>query len=683
MALLITVSRMNFAQAICSLLLLLEVSAVKVEFDRAYCTEIKGDNQNSTNSGNVPDFPSAFSAIAEHSESIDSNEELTSLELLTLQYSKPNGEMFIETRDGKSSLFVDSEQNMCLLLSQRNGQCVATKQSCDALTYLPLKNGKTTLKRAREFLGLDTIKLDTVVKLEKSQIRGINSIAYVACKNMQNSTATTISQWHFLDNSKLKSRNEGPVLLMTRYQVIDENSASVQNDQTDFIDFKEIQSDDKQFYIDVEHVDCIFDNTKDVKKTIPKPPTTFSCIKETHVVLAGGNDRDRDVETIHYNYDAAWFHSDAHLIPLDSGNRTEVKIKVTEDFFTGVQYEMSKLGKGCTVSSNLSKAGFKDSDGDFVMKTPTQFWNIDPDTTVYLGEVVIRGIPCDAWRVGFQNDNSNGNTTLTHFLANKKWLKKRRLPEHSFFPVQSIVKRESSVTHHSYFEFKEKFSYFVPDVSSCFNSNQSMSVRLILLTSFYKNIKSSSQKFELKFRKAVLDNSGMESILRVTNIRARPSFFVPFQTRVTFKILSKFKITSNFTIPDVQITHYASEAVTKLKKAIVSGKFQLTQIIKSKNIVIKAEPYSFSLLKYEYLSQDNDEEDTISGFSLGAVVGLCIFALVVGTVVGFGAVYSYKRWSDKKLQEIVESGKPSTSTNNVKVSGFGMLELSTDEVSEP
>ncbi|RUS82712.1 hypothetical protein EGW08_009549 [Elysia chlorotica] len=676
---------MKFFQACCSLLLFFQPSVAQVNFDTA-CATINTSTANKTRTTNIPDFPKIFSAIAVEKELRFPDEEITSTSEAIIEFSEPSGQMFFqrETNGSQISVFVDSEQNVCLSLRKDNGQCVKTEQPCNAITglehYVRLKEGEITLKSARAVYWFDTRQLDTAIKLGKSQTRGMDSIAYMACKEENN--ITVVTQWYFLDTSKIKSANKEPVLLAALRLIEGKNSKSYIRDWIDVIDFKPIQSDNVRSNMDVEDVGCISDNSKSVKKEIPKPPATFSCVIETHVVRAGRNDRDIDVEAVRYNYDDAWFHSDERRISLDpnSGNATEVEKKIIEDFFTGIRYEMSKSATQCAVSPTLSRAGSRATDGKFIMKSPTQFWDADPDTAVYLGEAVIRGVPCDAWRVGLQDASANGNTTNTLFLASPKWLRRRRLPENSFFPVQFIERGESGVRFHSYFDFKEKFSYFVPDVSPCFNTSCSENVRMILQTSFYKSIKSSPRQFERNFRKAVLDLAGMESALQVTKIMAKASLFVPFQTQVTFKILSRFKISSNSIVDEVRVTHDASVAVAKIKNAIVSGLFQLTQVIKSKDILIKARRDSFSLLKFEY--QTNDEESSYSGFTVGTLIGLTIAALIVGAVVGLGAVYSYKRWSDKKFQEVLKSGKaPSTTnTDTPKVSDFGMLEISTEEV---
>ncbi|GFS04541.1 EF-hand domain-containing protein D1 [Elysia marginata] len=656
--------------------LLTRVSAI---FDKHWCTEVIQSNININN--NDLFFPRTFSTITEKSEFGAIGEGLISYSRSTIQFSEASGQMAVESEshDESFSAFADSKLNVCLLHQTKNRQCVKTTQPCDAIGQftenLRLDQENVSLKSAREILGWPGSRVKTVVKIGLGQTRDINSILYVSCESVENSTATVISQWHFLDVRKYKLKGYKPVLLMSRHQTEDTNYyGPVRTVQTDFVDFKQTRKDN--FLPSLEQVDskCISDNMRDVKKTIPIPPTRFSCIKETRIGHTGGNiERAREVETLYYNYDAQWFHFDTYLTSVTQDEEAEVRF--TEDFNTKVRYEICNTGKWCKTFPTLSRAGHTDPDGITRMETPSEFWTINPDTAVYLGEADIRGVPCDAWRVGLPERSSYENITFTLFLATKKWLKRRRLSVESFFPLELTEQNTSHIKYYSYFAFKDTFRDFVPDISPCFNFNHSVGVGLILNTSFYNDIKDYLLQFEMNFRKSVLNVTGLESTLQVASIRAKPSLSDPQQTRISFKILGKAEISSYpRTVSNIREVGSATEAVEKLKRAVQEEKLELKYMLDSTEVHIKVMPESFYLLKdgscVNY--QDNSDETSVSGFSSGAVTAICIAVLVVTLAIGFLAVCVYKRRSEQNIHVANNTSDRPSSKTSFRRSVFGM-----------
>ncbi|GFS04531.1 hypothetical protein ElyMa_004659400 [Elysia marginata] len=658
-------------------LLLINISAAQVNFDRAdFCAKLKLTHNDAESD---VFFPDVYSVMTEKTEFGTIGEEPISHSLSTIQFSEASGQMAVESEshDESFSAFADSKSNLCLLHHIKNGQCVKTTQPCDTIRRLTenlrLDQESVILKSTREILGWPQGQLKTAIKVGPRQTRDIDSILYVSCEEVENNTATVISQWHFLDAGKYKLNGNKPVLLMSRRETVNKNASLVNAVQIDYLDLKQIQSDKVYTSLELPRSKCFSSSMQNENKKIPSPPNSFIAIKETTVGRASGSpDNARDVEILYYNYDARWFHFGTHLRSV--ANNTETWIKVTEDFNTQVRYEIWSTGKGCTMFPFLSRAGHSEPDGITRMKTPSEFWNINPDTAVYLGEYKIRDVPCDAWRVGLHEGDRYENITLTIFLATKKWLNRRGLPVDSFVPLEYIEETKNIIKSHSYFGLKDNSIYFVPDISPCFGLNHSVAVRLTLLTSFYKNIKSHGSQFELNFRKAVMQFSGIESSLQVANIRARPSVLAPGQTRVTFKVISLVKTNSNPPGSQMHHKYSISDAAAKLKKAVKAGIFMLTQVINSEKILIKADPESFSLLKEVEDFQDNDEKISSSGYSIGLVVGLCILVLVVGAAVGFASVCEYKRWSDRKLKDLVEGNKAASSVI-LKAPPFGVLEM--------
>ena len=661
-------------------------------FDKYWCDDLIHGNTNIVDITNGVFFPRTFSAYSEIQGFGNGSEKLIQYSRSTIQFSEHSGQMFVQTtsHDHHFSAFVDSKLNVCLLHHESNGHCVKTKQPCEVIAELvgsvKLEEGKVRLKSARESLGWYPRWFQSVVKFDEAKTRGISSVSYVACQNIESSTDTTISQWHFLDTSQIKAKGNKPVLLMVRHQIENDVSAPIKSVQIEYTDFKQMKKDIHMSFLDRVDSDCISNNMKDVNKTIPTPPTTFSYIKETYVARADGDTRGREVEAVYYNYGAAWLHYDAYLTSLNKGEVANKEIRVTEDFITGIRYEISKAGKWCKTFPTLSGASYGNPNSSKKMKTPHEFWNINTASALYLGMTNIRGIPCDAWRIGLPDTDKyeKTRTIFTLFLATGKWLKRLRLPEESFLPIKSIEKSDSNVKYHSYFVFKDQLGYFTPDVSPCYNTNHSAGVRLILLTSFYKSIKNNPLEFERKFRKVVHDVSGIESALQVANIKARPSTEVPQETRVTFKILGRTGIppssvgigSNNRGIVST------SEALTRLQKAVKEQKFEFRYGFHSSNRYIQAKPNSFLLLK-EGMCEDHDQDDaeqiSSSSFSAGAMAGLCLLAFVVGLMAGFGAMCGCKRKSCKKFTEIAENGKRPSSSASVNRSVFGILNLKTEE----
>lgn len=670
---------------ICFLIFILLVPKVSANFDKYWCDSVVQSNLDLIK--DEPFFPPAFSTLTERSEYGRISEGMLGYSRSYIQFSELSGQMAVESesRSGSFSAFVDSKLNVCLIHHAKDDQClVQTTRPCEAIRRLTknlrLRGEKVSLMSARETLGLNQSRVKKAVKVGEGQTRGIESIIYVICEDINNGTATVVSQWFFLDNTKFKVKDNKPVLLMTRHQREEEEEyAPVRITQIDYSDFRQVQEDN--FLPNLEHVNskCISNNMKDVNKTIPIPPASFSCAKETRIGVAGVSiERIRDVEVLHYNYGANWFHIDTFLTFVNTDTETETQ--VTEDFNTNVRYEISNTGKWCKTfpSTRLSRLDSGEPSPLNCMRSPLEFWKINPDTAVYLGEAEIRGVPCDAWRIGLPD--SDQNKTYTIFLATKKWLKKLELSIDTFFPLEYIEQTGPNVKHYSYFGFKDMFCDFVPDISPCFNSNHSVGVRFLLKTSYYTNIQNVYMLFENNLRKTVQNLLGLDSPLQVANIKARPSPADPTETRVSFKVLGKARLSFSFPRPksNTRENGTAVDSVEKLKNIIKEGKFELKYTINSTEISAGALPDSFFLLREGVCEhhQDYVEEPHKAGYSHGSVAGICILVFLLALVMGYGAVYVHMRRSQKQLEEEVK--RPS-SLISVTRSVFNMVNVRTEE----
>lgn len=658
----------------------LDISFGQVDFYEADCAKFKPGNTTG-----VFFFPRAFSVISEMTQRGLFDSGLTVYMLSSVQFSEPEGQMSMESEFQNNSFtaFMDSKLNVCLLRHLRNGQCIMTERPCLTIGQISenveIIQDKLSLKSPEESLWLRPIQLVSAVKHSLEKTRGIDSVVYVTCQKDEKTESFLFSQWHFLNTSTFPVKDDMSVALMVRHDIVNKNGSFTRSLQIDHTEFKQIHSDGVRTNLNQLHSNCISENALHVTKRIPTPPKSFSCAKETVVSRTGGIiERVRDVETIYYNYDALWFQYNTYLTYKLVNNTAGTEIvKVTEDFNTKERYEVSNTGSWCETFPDLSRAGRFESHGTLRMKSPTEFWNINPDAAVFMGKADIRGFPCDAWRIGpSRSDSNESNKTYTIFLANKKWLRWRRLPEHTFLPIEYIEESESVVRYFSYFGFKQNYATYVPDISPCFKAGHSVDLSLTLLTSFHQNIKNYPSRFELNFRNTVMQLAGLVSSLRVTKIRARPSILDPFQTRVTFKIISRTWTFSNVSDSKEEDTS-VSEAVAKLKNAVTSGKFVFNQMVNYEEITIRAEPKSLSNPKDTALDglRDNDEAIPSTGYSLGLLIGLCILMFVVGGVLGFGIIYRYKLWSDKEIQDLVQSSKPKFPAP-AKAFPFGVLEIS-------
>ncbi|RUS75675.1 hypothetical protein EGW08_016569 [Elysia chlorotica] len=651
---------------------------VSTQFDKDWCDDFIRGNTDFADIKSGPFFPRTFSAVTETKGHVNISDGFTLYSRSEIHFSEYRGQMSVQTTSltDHFSAFVDSRLNVCLLHHERNGHCVKTTRPCEVIAQLVssvrLKEGKVSLKSARESLGWDPRWFKTTVKLEEANIRGISSVGYYACQSIEGSTDTIMSQWHFLDINKMKVKGNKPVLLMVRHQTGNGVSSPIQSVQIDYTDFRLMKYGDGISFFDKLESSCISSNMKEVHKAMPTLPATFSFTKETHVVQVESDKISKKLETIHYSYGTVWY--DAHISSMEKDAITRKEIRVTEDFITGVRYEICKKGKWCKTFPHKSGESDGYPDGNENMDMSNEFWYTNHGTALYLGGATIRGIPCDAWRI-MPDTKKHGNTrkTVTLFLATGKWLKKRQMPEKTFLPIQSIEKSDSTVKYHSYFKFKSKLSYFIPDVSPCYNTNHSAGVRLILSTSFDEKIKTNPIQFERNFRNAVLRISGMESALQVANIRARPYIACRQETRVTFKILGKTGLESKN-----QVTVSTSEALSKIQKAVRDGKFKVSCGFD----YIEAKPDSFLLLK-EGMCEDHDpyedEQISSSNFSIGVTTGLCILLLVCGIIVGLALIFGYKRKSCKKNLKTEEDGQRPSSSTSVNRSVLGVLNMKTEE----
>ena len=630
-----------------------------------------------------PFFPHVYTTLAEETVSEGNPLEATTYSQFSVQFAGYTDQVSVEMDSVEAHLtaYVDANTNVCLIQQSRNGQCVKSEDPCvtiSELTGTVRQDGdRVSLKSPSQSLGWDPDRFDKIVKVGPGQTRGLSSILYVTCAKVKDSADTVISQWHFLDVDIFESTENKPVLIKVAHTTQNDSLHISKVSQIDYVDFKDMQGDTVQPNLDFVNDQCISGNKKKVYKTIPTPPARFSFIKETIESQPGSNDRATDSEILQYNKDAQWFHSEAYFNLMDKTKRVE--LEVTEDFATGVRYETSQGKKSCKISPYLTRAAKEDTDDAVEMKTPNEFWNMDPDTAVYLGVSQARGIHCDVWRVGLPGADKETSHKL--FLATSNWLRKRRLPVDSFLPLEAIEQNGPSLKHHSYFNFTSNIDHFKPDVSACFNSNDSVTIRLTLLTFFSRNIQPNWHQFELKFNRAVLRLSQMVSALRVADIKAKRSPDFPCQTRVTFKILGRPKV-STFPIQD-QVSK--ADAVARLKEAVQAGKFQLTLVVNSTNLLVKAKPSSFALRKEvssELRELDDEEETSSAGLTTGIVGGFSVLALVIGAMAGIGAAYTYgrrlNRQRRKKEADARDGDRPDSSAH-VYRSVFSMLAMKTEE----
>ena len=655
------------------------LSPASAEYDRAWCDKVPEDKTTDALVNDNPFFHKSFRALSENTVTGSHIEELVGFSQSTMQFSHHNSQVSVQMKssDGRFSAYVDTNTNVCLIQQWRNGQCVKSKDPCVTISELTgtvtPEGDRVSLKSPSQSLGWDPDLFDKIANVGPSQTRGINSVLYVTCAKDNTSANTVVSQWHFLNISTMSAKENQYVLLMSKERTEGDNNRHIRTTQIDYAGVEDINKERIRSPMDLNGNGCVSENKESDFKKIPTPPTTFSCIKETYMGQIGNPDCDIEIESLLYNHGSDWFYYNNFLTSLGKMEKTETT--VIEDYKMGVRYEISKTSGTCRTYPTLTRAAHQLSRGRVRMKTPTDFWNISPDTAVYLGVTTVRSIPCDVWRVGLSE--TNNETAYTLFVATSDWIRKRRLTKESFFPVQVIEEKGSNFKYHSYFAFKSQPKYSVPDVSSCYNSTNSETVRLTLLTSFYKNIKNRLLQFELKLRSVVLRLTGIVSTLRVTGIWARAAPEEPFQTRVIFTILGSDGFSSNSSETQVSDLVSASEAVESLRKAINEGKLEFTLVAKSAEILVKTKAGSLEEHSALEGQLDDNERGTSLDHPIGRVIGLCILTLMAGMGAGWAAVYGYKRWSDKEFESIVESGERPQSISTV--SGFGMLRFGDDD----
>ncbi|GFO14440.1 hypothetical protein PoB_004094500 [Plakobranchus ocellatus] len=558
----------------------------------------------------------------------------------TLEYSGTHNQLMLyeQTKNTESWSHVDVKSNDCI--QKINGEpCIDTPETCssivDSVVYVTENNGQVGLEPFTRSLRWPTEKVKKKVDLGTVAVRGVNTKRYATCVYEPSRDETTVSVWFFVDLEKYKDMDKNhaiPLLVSHRTR---RRGSFFEYSRTEFLDYKKLSPLKIKYGLQIPELQCGSVRSKFMSKRFPETPPLYKYLTEVDVSNSSSKMESykRYIQMREYNSYSKFIVTQQEFAE-DNMNEIET-IKDVYDVSTGITYFMSLTNGLCSVSPR--KLG-KNRKTNLKMPSPEAFWHLDQSDITYWGVFYNRDIPCDVWYVKQKGQPYNYRL----YLATSEWLKQQGKDEADFHPIQMISDFGDEAYFSAIYEFQISQEYHITAISYCFEEDDSVYAEVTLLINYNTIPSTRPDYFKYEFRSLIKRITGIISSIRIGSIYFIPSDESEDETIVRFMIHGKMK-----GVEDKQLYHTDSvtsqEAIDKIKEAVHKGSVTFT--LDDKTLGVELKQGSFAVMNRDEVFMIFDDE--AGGHSAGAMAAVGIVLLLVGLALGAGALFRYKRWTDR------------------------------------
>ncbi|GFS04845.1 EF-hand domain-containing protein D1 [Elysia marginata] len=611
-------------------------------YDEAYCEyQLSRRNQHYTNTTITPYFYNDYSVLREATFMKVYKKTKAMVTHQQLYYSKSKKQVVVyeEKPDNSFWVFVDQDSQDCIYknnteeCSVEEGDCKVTAKEVG----FGNKVGDTiVLGSPSERMAFPT-NVKKTVSFGGSWERNVKTTKLGLCSHREDTDETVVSFVHLFDPTEYTEMDQTrqTLLSITNFaKTPDARNPAIHS--IDFTNLKPLSSAQLKNGFHLGESRCGMVKSKFTSRKIPKPSPRFSYTNQ-EFLADPTSFRASEIQTA-YHEDNLNSQLNTKTTGVLVADQTEKNTLYTiQDFNARILYKLSLTYGRCEVqplSPDLAK-----------QPRSEDIWQLNLPNPTYLGVYQNREIPCDVWLFEAPKDNSDIQST-TIYTATRDWLKSQKLPTNMFFPVEKIEKSDKGAVFQEIYNFRDNPGYDIPEVPSCFQEDDMVSLRIVLLVDFENKILGHWEHFNYELRTLIMRITGIKSPIRIGSITATKSTTSSDQeTVVGLKIYGKFKghndSNDDFYYHNDPVT--SKQAAELIRKQVDTGNFKLT--LDKQNIGIKFKKGSFAVSESGNRFRYVDSSNTLDGFSRGTMAGAGLGVLFTCLALALAAVYGYKRWT--------------------------------------
>uniref|UniRef100_A0A2C9KTJ4 LolA-like domain-containing protein n=1 Tax=Biomphalaria glabrata TaxID=6526 RepID=A0A2C9KTJ4_BIOGL len=467
--------------------------------------------------------------------------------------------------------------------------------------------------------GWDYSVKKNVSYLGESQSRGIATQKWIICEYFPGLDMTYVTTWDIVDAVQFQlpavqptDAEFAPVLPISASTVFQNGSGSEVRQNLDYTHFARIQPDDRHFQIPA---DLLCANKPNSQKPLPVIPTYFSYKAEQLTINEYQTMSQQSPDLVYTNVDyrsiMGLFVQDYIQTPGRGNSNDKSFLRVVDDFNTGISYELDLTSGVCEVLtiSTMRKDAYPLGNGLVRMRSSDEYFDIDSTQYQYMGVHRVRDIDCDTWSTKMTDNKPDHtqNALYTIYFATADWQKKTGFRTIQIIPVMIQVMQGNTLQQMYIYEFSTDPSKWLPDLTTCYNPNNTMNVEVFLKEEYILVQPADNNEIVVRFKL-------LEQLNVAGDVGTKPDK-VPSKT-----IIANFVQQVNagqFFVDldqDGRVTLYARKGSVAVTKN--TGRFQFIA----------------------------PKTNNSTGYSPGAMAGIGIGMLVFGLVVGVVIIFLVKKF---------------------------------------
>ncbi|GFO14436.1 EF-hand domain-containing protein d1 [Plakobranchus ocellatus] len=558
----------------------------------------------------------------------------------TMEYSSTHNQLMLyEQTKNESWSFVDVKANDCIQ-KINDGPCMDRQDTCYwiqvSVPYVTVNHDRVSLRPFTRSLRWPTGQVNKKVDLGSAVVRGMDAKKYATCVYEPSQDDTIVSVWFFLDLEKYKEVDQNHAIPLLVSHRTKRRGSFFEYSRTEFLDYKKLSPFKIKYGLQIPELQCGSVRSKFMSKRFPEPPPLYKYLTEVDVSHKSSKMESykRYTQTREYNSYSKFFVT-IQKYAVDDMNEIETMQDVY-DISTGTAYTMSLTNGLCAVKP-------RENPNNPIMPSPEILWHLDQSDITYWGVFYNRDIPCDVWYIK-QNRQS---FTFRLYLATSEWLKQQGKEETEFYPIQTVGDSGDEVYFSAMYEFEKRQDYHIPPIFYCFEEDDLVYAEVTVAISYNTIPSTRPDYFKYEFRSLIKKITGIVSSIRIGSLYFFPSQESEEETIVRFMIYGKMK-----GVEDKRLYHAdpvtSQEAIDKIKEAVHKGSVTFT--LDDKTLEVELKQGSFAVMDRDEIFMIFDDE--AGGHSAGAMAAVGIVLLLVGLALGAGALFGYKRWTDRTIPSL-------------------------------
>ncbi|KAK0055776.1 hypothetical protein Bpfe_014842 [Biomphalaria pfeifferi] len=515
-----------------------------------------------------------------------------------------------------------------------------------------MNNGSVLLADPYTLFGWDYSVKKNVSYLGESQSRGIATQKWIICEYFPGLDMTYVTTWDIVDAVQFQlpavqptDAEFAPVLPISASTVFQNGSGSEVRQNLDYTHFARIQPDDRHFQIPA---DLLCANKPNSQKPLPVIPTYFSYKAEQLTINEYQTMSQQSPDLVYTNVDyrsiMGLFVQDYIQTPGRGNSNDKSFLRVVDDFNTGISYELDLTSGVCEVLtiSTMRKDAYPLGNGLVRMRSSDEYFDIDSTQYQYMGVHRVRDIDCDTWSTKMTDNKPDHtqNALYTIYFATADWQKKTGFRTIQTIPVMIQVMQGNTLQQMNIYEFSTDPSKWLPDLTTCYNPNNTMNVEVFLKGQFDRYYSAGPGYFRQNFIGAFVAASQLGSPLRINDIDVQPADNNEIVVR--FKLLEQLNVAGDVgTKPDKVPS---KTIIANFVQQVNAGQF-LVDLDQDGRVTLYARKGSVAVTKntgrFQFIAP---KANNSTGYSPGAMAGIGIGMLVFGLVLGVVIIFLVKKF---------------------------------------